>query len=178
MWYILQVAAGSESCMKEKLENLLEKKHVKNLVREVFYLLYEYSYKKSGVRQICTRVLFPGYLFLDMEEKSVRELEEYLENMTEFHYMLSTEKVCTPVSKEEQDFLEQHTSSGHTMRMSQGYMVGREVTITEGAFASYRGELKYVDRHNQYGVMSVQLGKRDVEMRFGLEIVWKEKESI
>lgn len=164
MWYILQVATGSEACMKEKLERFLGK----DLLKEVFYPLYESSYKKGGVRQIRTSVLFPGYLFLDTD--NVKELEERLKGITEFQHLLFTGKFCTPVGKDEQDFLERHTTSWHTMRMSRGYMVGREVTITEGAFASYRGELKYVDRHNRYGVMTIRLGERDVDMQFGLEI--------
>lgn len=168
MWYILQVATGSEARMKETLERFLGKE----LLNEVFYPLYESSYKKGGVRQIRTQVLFPGYLFLDTD--NVTGLEERLKDMTEFQHLLSTGKVCTPVGQEEKDFLEKHTTSGHTMCMSRGYMVGREVTITEGAFASYRGELKYVDRHNRYGVMTVRLGQRDVDMQFGLEIMGKE----
>ena len=171
MWYILQVATGSEARMKEKLEQFLGKE----LLNEVFYPLYESSYKKGSVRQIRTLVLFPGYLFLDTD--NIRELEKRLKGMTEFQHLLYTGKFCTPVGREEQDFLEKHTTPDHTMCMSRGYMVGREVTITEGAFASYQGELKYVDRHNRYGVMTVRLGERDVDMQFGLEIVRRERES-
>lgn len=169
MWYILQVATGSEARMKETLERFLGKE----LLKEVFYPLYESSYKKGGVRQIRKRVLFPGYLFLDTED--IGRLEERLKGLTEFRHLLSTGKFCTPVGREEQDFLEKHTTSGHTMCMSKGYMVDREVTITEGAFASYKGELKYVDRHNRYGVMTVRLGERDVDMQFGLEITKSKK---
>ena len=171
MWYILQVATGSEARMKDILERFMGKE----LLKEVFFPLYESSYKKGGVRQIRMRILFPGYLFLDTE--NIKELEERLKDMTEFQHLLFTGKFCTPVGREEQDFLERHTTSGHTMRMSKGYMVGREVMITEGAFTSYRGELKYVDRHNRYGVMTVRLGERDVDMQFGLELTSKDRES-
>ena len=64
------------------------------------------------------------------------------------------------------------------MVLSRGDMIGQKVMITEGAFAGYQGELKYVDRHNRYGVMKVQLGEQDVDMRFGLEIVKKESAYI
>ncbi|MCM1219361.1 MAG: hypothetical protein NC548_33190 [Lachnospiraceae bacterium] len=168
MWYILQVATGSEARMKDTLERFLGKE----LLREAFYPLYESSYKRGGARQIVTKVLFPGYLFLDTE--NIGELEKRIKDLTEFRHLLSTGKYCTPVSREEQEFLERHMGLGHTLRMSKGYMAGREVTITEGAFASYRGQLKYVDRHNRYGVMTVRLGERDVDMRFGLEVVGKE----
>lgn len=167
MWYILQVATGSEAHMKETLKQFLGKE----LLKEVFYPMYESSYKKGGVRQIVTRVLFPGYLFLDTEE--IGRLEERLKDLTEFQHLLSVGKLCTPVGREEQDFLESHTTSGHTLCMSRGYMMGRKVMITEGAFASYCGPLKYVDRHNRYGVITVRLGERDIDMRFGLEIVEK-----
>lgn len=172
MWYILQVAAGREAHMKEALERFLKP----GAVREVFYPLYESSYKKNGVRQMVTKVLFPGYLFLDViQERGVKELERHLKGITEFGHLLVTGRACTPVSREEQAFLAEHMDRRHVMLMSRGYMLGREVTITEGAFASYQGELKYVDRHNRYGVMTVRLGERDVDMRFGLEIVRRER---
>ena len=170
MWYIVQVAAGSEAHMKETLERFLQKSRGASQVKEVFFPLYESSYKKGGVRRTVTRVLFPGYLFLDVEQDDIRQR---LKGITEFHHLLMTGEACIPVRREEQTFLVEHTDSGHVMRMSRGYMVGREVIITEGALASYRGELKYVDRHNQYGVMAVRLGEREVDMRFGLEIVRK-----
>lgn len=171
MWYILQVEAGREAYMKEMLEDFLPE----GLISCVFYPLYESSYKKGGVRQIVTKVLFPGYLFMEIEHtKMVEELEEHLKRITEYHFLLTTGKVCAPVSSKEQAFLTEHTNSQHVMTMSRGYMIDREVVITEGAFAGYCGELKYVDRHNRYGVMTVRLGERDVDMQFGLELVRKE----
>lgn len=169
MWYILQVGTGREAHMKESLEHFLPK----GVISHVFYPLYESSYRKGGIRQIVTKVLFPGYLFLDTEH--IEELEEHLKGLTEFHHLLTTGKLCTPVSPAERDFLTKHTDSHYVMVLSRGYMIGRKVMITEGAFSGYQGELKYVDRHNRYGVMKVQLGEQDVDMRFGLEIVKKER---
>ena len=171
MWYILQVRAGKEAHMKEILEEFLPE----GLISCAFYPLYECSYKKGGVRRTVTKVLFPGYLFLETEHIGRgEELEERLKGITEYHYLLTPGKVCTPVSSREQAFLTEHMNCNYVMTMSRGYMVGQEVTITEGAFAGYCGELKYVDRHNRYGVMTVRLGERDVDMQFGLEIVRKE----
>lgn len=171
MWYVVQVGAGKEAHMKEILEDFLSP----GLIRHVFYPLYESSYKKDGMRRIITRPLFPGYLFLEIDQTGrLAELEEQLKGIIEFHHLLITGKVCTPISVQEQSFLTEHTDQRYVMTMSRGYMTGREVTITEGAFAGYHGKLKYVDRHNRYGVMVVRLGERELDMRFGLEIVGKE----
>lgn len=171
MWYVVQVGAGNEAHMKEILDDFLPK----GLVSQVFYPMYESSYKKNGIRQLVTKVLFPGYLFIDMEHSGesgkLGELEECLKGITEFHHLLTVGKVCTPVSAGEQIFLARHTNTRHVMTMSRGYMINRTVTITEGAFEGFCGELKYVDRHNQYGIMTVKLGAQEIDMRFGLEIV-------
>lgn len=179
MWYVMQVGAGNEAHMKELLENFLPQE----LISHIFYPLYESSYKKGGRRRIVRRPLFPGYLFLEStqseavdvpkQSENLKELEKYLKGITEFNHLLSAGKVCIPVSVQEQEFLTRHTDRGHVMVMSRGYMTGRQVTVTEGAFAGYRGELKYVDRHNQYGVMEVQLGEKKMDMQFGLEIAEK-----
>lgn len=179
MWYVVQVGAGNEEHMKELLENFLPQ----GLISHVFFLLCESSYKKSGMRQIVRRPLFPGYLFLESahsegtdsprQSENLKELEKYLKRLTEFHHLLGTGRVCTPVSVQEQEFFIRHTDRGYVMTMSRGYMIGRQVMVTDGAFAGYRGELKYVDRHNQYGVMEVQLGEKKMDMQFGLEITEK-----
>ena len=57
--------------------------------------------------------------------------------------------------------------------MSRGYKSGDEIRITEGPFAGYQGQLKAVDRHNRYGVISLKMFGRNVDMRFGLEVVGK-----
>lgn len=174
MWYVLQVGAGNEAHMKELLESYLSQ----GFISQVFCPMYESSYKKGGIRRTVTRVLFPGYLFLEVSlcggAEGARELEKSLSGITEFHRLLSTGKACIPVSEAEQLFLTEHTDQRHVMTMSRGYMVGCEVTITEGAFAGYQGQLKYVDRHNRYAVMSVKMGERYIDMQFGLEIVGKE----
>lgn len=169
MWYILQVDTGREAHMKENLEQLMPQ----GLLNDVFFPMYESIYKKKGIRNLRTSVLFPGYLFLDVDEDRVEELESSLKRLTQRHQLLTTGKVCSPVGGEERIFLLKHMNQYHILPMSRGSMNGREVRITEGAFAGYCGELKYVDRHNRYGVMTVKLGEQDVDMRFGLEIVEK-----
>lgn len=169
MWYVLQVDTGREEYMKDKLEQLIPQ----SLLNDVFFPMYEFCYKKNGARNIRTGVLFPGYLFLDVDENRVEELKNNLKRLTQRHQLLTIGKACSPVGKEERSFLLNHMNRYHVLTMSRGSMRGREVQITEGAFAGYCGELKYVDRHNRYGVMTVRLGEQDVDMRFGLEIVEK-----
>ena len=169
MWYILQVDTGSEEYVKDKLEQLMPQ----GLLNDVFYPMCEYYYKKSGSRNLRTGILFPGYLFLDVNEKRVEELKNSLKRLTQRQRLLTTGKDCSPVGVEERNFFLKHMNRYHVLTMSRGNMRGREVRITEGAFAGYCGELKYVDRHNRYGVMTIKLGEQDVDMRFGLEIMEK-----
>lgn len=167
MWYVLQVMSGREA----DLQTLFSFYFDQDLLQDCFCPTYETSYKKDGMRRTVLRCLFPGYLFLVTED--IQEVEWQLRGIPEMTKILKVDREYIPLTEAEQTFLEQHLNQEHILSMSRGYQVGEEICITDGAFAGYRGRLKAVDRHNRYGVISLEMFGRDVDMRFGLEVVGK-----
>lgn len=167
MWYVLQVMSGREA----DLQALFSCYFNHDLLQDCFCPTYEASYKKAGVRQMVHRRLFPGYLFLVTED--IQEVEWQLKGIPEMTRILKVDREYIPLTEAEQTFLEQHLNQEHILPMSRGYQVGEEICITDGAFAGYQGRLKAVDRHNRYGVISLEMFGRNVDMRFGLEVVGK-----
>lgn len=165
MWYVIQVITGKE----EEILRLCKRRVSQELLTDCFCPKYETSFKKAGVRGLETKILFPGYLFLDTER--IEEVYEALKNITELTKVLKTGEEFTPITSAEQAFIMKHGNAEHIFAMSVGYMEGDRVLITEGAFAGYKGTLVKVDRHNRYGVMEIDMFGRKTEMRFGLEIV-------
>lgn len=167
MWYAVQVYTGQE----EKMLKLCDSHVASELSVQFFCPKYEASYKKKGVRTVVKRVLFPGYLFLDTEQ--IEETYLKLKKFPEFTKILKMGEDYIPLTEEEKNFIKKHGNADYIFEMSRGYMEGDEIIITEGAFVGYEGKLKYVDRHNRYGAIEVEMFGRITEMKFGLEIVKK-----
>lgn len=167
MWYVLQVMSGREGDLRELITCCLSRE----LLRDCFYPTYETFYKKEGDRRIILRKLFPGYLFLVTED--ILTVEQELRAIPDMTKILKIGSEAIPLTQAEQEFLERRLNGEHVLPMSRGYKSGDEIYITEGPFAGYQGQLKSVDRHNRYGVISLKLFGRDVDMRFGLEVVGK-----
>lgn len=165
MWYAVQVYTGQE----EKMLKLFETRVALEFSVQFFCPKYEASHKKKGIRTVVKRVLFPGYLFLDTEQ--IEETCLQLKKFPEFAKILKMGEDYIPLTEEEKNFIKKHGNADYIFEMSRGYMEGDEIIITEGAFAGYEGRLKYVDRHNRYGVIEVEMFGRITEMKFGLEIV-------
>ncbi|MCM1218368.1 MAG: antiterminator LoaP [Lachnospiraceae bacterium] len=167
MWYVLQVMSGREA----DLQQLFSLYFDQELLQDCFCPTYEVSYKKNGTRKMVQRRLFPGYLFLVTED--IRKVEWQLKGIPDLTKILKVDREYIPLTEAEQTFMEQHLSREHVLPMSRGYQIGEEIRITEGAFAGYQGRLKAVDRHNRYGVISLEMFGRNVDMQFGLEVVGK-----
>lgn len=165
MWYALQVCTGQE----ERMLKLCDLCVVSEVPVRFFCPKYETSYKKKGIRKVIKRVLFPGYLFLDTEQ--IEDAHLQLKKIPEFTKILKMGEDYIPITENEKNFIKKHGNADCIFEMSRGYMEGDKIIITEGAFAGYEGNLKYVDRHNRYGVIEVEMFGRITEMKFGLEIV-------
>lgn len=167
MWYVLQVMSGHEADLRELFSRCFDR----DLLQDCFYPTYEAFYKKGGIRRVVRRKLFPGYLFLVTED--ILTVERQLKGIPEMTRILKMDQEAIPLREEERVFLERHLNGEYVLPMSRGYQEGDEIRITEGAFAGYRGRLKALDRHNRYGVISLQMFGRNVDMWFGLEVVGK-----
>ena len=168
MWYAVQIMSGNEDLVQDLCRKMIDP----NLLKQCFYLQYEASYKKQGIRKLINKVLFPGYLFIDTD--NIAQVEKQLYKVPELTKVLKVGQTSTPLSQEEQDFIQKHSNENHIFTMSKGYMTGDYVKIEEGAFAGYYGKLLHIDRHNRYGIMEVTMAGRKIQMEFGLEIVRKE----
>lgn len=167
MWYVLQVMSGREADLRDLITRCLSRE----LLRDCFYPAYEASCKRGGVRRTVLRRLFPGYLFLVTE--NIGAVEQKLRVIPDMTKVLKTGSEAIPLTEAEQEFLERRLNDEHVLPMSRGYKCGDGILITEGPFTGYQGKLKAVDRHNRYGVISLKMFGRDVDMRFGLEVVGK-----
>lgn len=167
MWYVLQVPTRKEEKMRDQLLATIDE----SVLFDCFCPKYEASYKKGGVRSIVQKIMFPGYLFVETDY--IEEINYCLKKIPEFSKILKTGDEFVPITKEEEEFIMGHTNKDKVFEMSVGYLDGDRVVIESGAFQGYEGTLKYVNRHNRFAIMEVEMFNQKIDVKFGLELIRK-----
>lgn len=168
MWYAMQVTTGTEELVCALCKAWIPSSDL----ADCFYPKYEFIRKIDGKRSLVAEPLFPGYLFLDVRPEQIMDVYRKLWHIPELTKLLKVGSSIVPIAEEERAFIEEH-SSNHVFRMSKGYIEDDQVIIEEGAFASYSGKLEYIDRHNRFGIIKINMFGRERFMKFGLEITKK-----
>lgn len=163
MWYVIQTVSGQEEkCMQQCRQYVEETAY-----KEMF--IPQYIAKKHFQKEWheVTKTLFPGYLFVDTEE--IEPVMEGLKKFRQYTKVLRDGEMLSPITQEEQKFLEAMMDSRHTVRYSEGFLIGDTVCITEGPLRNYQGCIKTVDRHRRIAKLEIPILGRmtPVEVGFG-----------
>ncbi len=170
MWYVLQTKSGDE----HDLKLLIDKTAEKGVYKDSFIPLYEEVRRRDDKCRIIFRRMFPGYIFLDMEEPE--KLIPTLKKIPEFTRLLGTEdeegkKMFIPVSEEDEGFLKTLIEDG-VMHVS-----FVEVTKTNriarvvGPLARYKNRITKLKLRNREAIVEVNAFGKERRIRFGL---WEE----
>lgn len=132
--------------------------------------------KKLG-KQYRKRPLFPGYVFIetDMPQKEfLRDFSAYLYNSVDIIRILrqgASGEIALP--QQERIRLEFLLKGKRCLERSVGYYVGDRVCIEAGALVGCEGLITYIDRHNRFAVIEVDMFGSKAKARVALEIVGK-----
>lgn len=166
MWYVVQCVEGKEEQMITSL-----KRNLPDLCTDVFLFRYERMKKYGGEWHVSNEILFPGYVF--MESKDAEELYKRLKQYPGIIRVLGEENAMIAVYAEEEAFLRKLCSRQYSVSMSKGYIKSGVTYVTEGPLAGYEKNIKKIDRHKRMAILRISLGKQEVDVKVGLEIVKK-----
>lgn len=113
VWYVIQTYSGNEAEVSNFIRASLEPK----MYKKCFVPIYEEVRHKKGKSRILFRKLFPGYVFIDLDEPGVEKAHHVLRKFPEFARILSTvsrdgKKVFKAIEPDEQEFLESLLEDG------------------------------------------------------------------
>ena len=136
MWYVVQTMSGEE----HKCVQLCEQRIDQSLYREMFVPMYvrKMHFKKEW--HDIPKTLFPGYFFVDTD--AVDPVMEQLAKVERFTKVLRKAEAVSPVTEEEQAFLQNMMDENHTVRCSVGFIVGEKICITDGPLRNHYGLIK------------------------------------
>lgn len=171
MWYVIQVKAGAEEEMQKKCRRALPM----SVCRSVFAPKFRKMMKFKGVWKEEERILFPGYLFIEIFEQSGKP--EMLEGLLKPLSVLAR-PVCIgggfyPIRQEEETFLRSVMDEDYVLGTSVGYVVDGSLVVTKGPLIQYADCVKRFDRHKRIGELELALWGEKRKVTVGLEVVAK-----
>lgn len=113
----------------------------------------------------------PGYLFFVSDHP--QELQKLLKRIPEFAKTLGDDDGAIPLYQEEVEFLQRYTGEERILKMSEGYLVGSELVVTDGPLKDYQGKVMKIDRHKRTAVLELEFLGRKTKVTVGLEVVRK-----
>lgn len=133
-----------------------------------------------GTQTLVTRTLFPGYLFIQVNEK----LDFYLrvkQSMGQviFRYcsVLHDNEYILPLSLQEAREIGTLCGQSHILEPSRGYMDQGHLVITDGPLKKLEETIIRVDRHKKTAEIQIHFLGQTVRIHVGLEINEKPGES-
>ena len=139
------------------------------------------KYQKLG-QKYRKRPLFPGYVFVETnmpQELFIGNYIDYIKNSINIIKLLSNgqardgEFPSIEVADLERKRLEYLFRGKRCLEHSVGYMVCDKITIKSGPLIGREGEIKYINRHNRSAIIELEMFGTKVEVKVGLEIIYK-----
>jgi len=174
-WYTLFVMTGHEHEVASVISHYWRVDGVRPFVP-----MFDARFRKAGTVLSEKRRWIPGYVFLESElsgldfylqikphilrtEKALRLLRYGSSNMDSAFEMQDVECI----------FLQKLLNSEQYIEMSQGYIKGTTIIVTDGPLVGLEGLIKKVNRHRMEATIEISLFGSIREVRIGLELVGK-----
>lgn len=169
MWYAVWVRSGQENRVLELCKTF--RHYHPDAYEECFIPTYEKYRKVKGQPTKQLAHLLPGYLFFVSDHP--QELQKLLNRIPEFAKTLGDDDGAISLYQEEVEFLQRYTGDERILKMSEGYLVGSELVVTDGPLKDYQGKVMKIDRHKRTAVLELEFLGRKTKVTVGLEVVRK-----
>lgn len=170
MWYVIWTSTGSEQRLGLWIKEYVPKEYYE----DCFVPMIDQNKKVNGVWKTVHKTLFPGYLFVNTDEKRIETFAEYIKHSDQFAVILSTDDKFTPVNVEEVFLIENAYENNGVLGSSIGIIEGDKVKILSGPLIGKEGLIKSINRHKRTAIIEFNMFGRVSNIKIGLEIVSKD----
>ena len=145
-WYAIQTFAGSELAVKQAIKNLTEELGLTDKVGEIIVPTEEVIDIKNGKKRITKRCIYPGYLFVELEDldKNI-QLWQKIQSLPKVGGFIGESNKPTPLSKSDIDLIIQKAQQKSAPKPKIAFTHGETVRIVEGPFANFTGTVEEYD---------------------------------
>mgnify|MGYP000092217970 CR=1 FL=1 len=146
-WYVIHAYSGFEKKVAEFIKEQAEKKGLTDKVEQVLVPTENVINIKNGAKVESERKFFPGYVLIKME---MTDQTWHLVNDTPKVTGFLGGKKPTPITeKEAMHILHQVEEGVERPKSVVSYVVGEQVHVTDGPFASFIGTIEEVDSEKE-----------------------------
>jgi transcriptional antiterminator NusG len=144
-WYIVRAQANRERKVSERLLKEGEKGVLSGVLGRVIVPLEKVFATKNGKKTQREKVLFPGYVFV--ETSAIGELKQVVKKIDGATGLLSDRAGNIQVIPENEvsRMIGLHEEN-KAKEFTDIFSIGDEVTVAEGPFASFKGNIEHIDK--------------------------------
>lgn len=142
-WYVIHAYSGFEKKVAEFIKEQADKKGLSDKVEQVLVPEENVINVKNGAKVESTRKFFPGYVLIKMEMTD--ETWHLVNGTPKVTGFLGGKKPTPMTEKEAMHILHQVEEGIERPRSTVSYIVGEQVHVNEGPFASFVGTVEDVD---------------------------------
>ncbi len=153
-WYILKVQVNREESIKKRLQEGVNLRKLNNYVTDILVPKETISVVKNGKRREVGRLLYPGYLIVNMEVNRdtwflIRETNGIGDFTGAEDSSSKDSRIRRPVPMQKHEIERilklQETNTDGSAKVQIPFKVGDRVKIKEGSFDGIEGEVTKVD---------------------------------
>lgn len=167
-WYVIRTSYGNEEAIKELLE--LHGFAVKLLWREFFF-------KRQGKTVKMKKPLYPDYLFIVSELDYVSLQNQLIMIKSQcskpFSIIEYKDRTVPALTESEIEYIKHLCGEEDIVKVSEGYIEGDKVIITEGPLLGLESTIVHVNRHKRIARITMDILGGQREIVVPLEIIYK-----
>jgi len=167
-WYIVHAYSNFEKKVAEAIRERAEAAGLDHLFEEILVPLEEVIEMRRGRKVQSERKFYPGYVLVKMEMTD--RGHHLINNTPKVTGFLGSDSKPVPITEAEaSDILQQLKDGVDRPKNTIIFEVGEQVKVSEGAFASFSGQIEEVDDDRERLKVAVSIFGRltPVELEFG-----------
>lgn len=150
-WYVLRVISGKEKKVKEYLDKEVQIQGWEKSVLQVLCPVEKVFKVQSGKKVLREKILFPGYLMLEVEDGKLHgDMIQTIRNTTNvIHFLGKDNPTALRKSEVNKMFGKMDEVSDQGIGYAEPYIVGETVRITDGPFNDFNGTVEEVNEEKK-----------------------------
>ena len=170
-WYIFWVLTGHERQVEKRI---MSQFYDSNIVP--FIPMLETLFKRAGIVKKELNVMFPGYVFIESDLKSVEFLQRtnyFIRASKDIIGILRYDDSEIAVRGDERAALLSFCNDEHCIESSMGFIEGDKIYIESGPLAGMESVIKEINRKRMEASFELELMGNMTRIKVGLDLLRK-----
>jgi transcriptional antiterminator NusG len=173
-WYVVRTISGAEKKSKQYIETEIANYRLQDYVSQVLIPVEKIYQVKNGKKISTERNYFPGYVLV--EAALIGEVIHVIRNVPGVLGFLGSKENPDPLRPYEVNRIlgkvDELTAQGE--ELSVPYKLNEEVTVSDGPFNGFKGNIEEINEEKKKLVVSVMIFGRKTPLELGFSQIIKE----